>query len=292
MDWLSPLTSVLNMVGQYYTNKQQMDFNSAEAEKQRNWSEQQTANQNAWNFAQWQRENEYNSAAAQVQRLRDAGLNPLYYGIDGVAAAPLQSAQPLGYERANAGNLQNPVSAGIDSAVRVAQISNIQANTAKTNNENLTETQRRENMQVEFENLKQDLQNKLVQEGLDNVRREQIEKEISWIDRLNSAVIAVNESKVRLNESTRNRIDVLLKGEKILQAKSIEDFEYRWSKIDAEIDKLVAETDLSKEDLANYALNHLQSGFMGTGISVSNLFREFVSKRRDRPKMKGYSSVR
>lgn len=34
--------------------------------------------QNEWNIAQWQRENEYNSPAAQMQRYREAGINPAF----------------------------------------------------------------------------------------------------------------------------------------------------------------------------------------------------------------------
>lgn len=41
--------------------------------------------QNQWNLQQWQRENEYNLPANQVQRMREAGLNPdMYYGQNGL----------------------------------------------------------------------------------------------------------------------------------------------------------------------------------------------------------------
>lgn len=49
--------------------------------------------QNDWNIQQWERENEYNSPQAKIQRLKDAGLNPAFYDIDGVAnASQLTSA--------------------------------------------------------------------------------------------------------------------------------------------------------------------------------------------------------
>ena len=34
--------------------------------------------QNQWNIEQWNRENDYNSPKAQVQRLIEAGINPLW----------------------------------------------------------------------------------------------------------------------------------------------------------------------------------------------------------------------
>lgn len=50
--------------------------------------------QNDWNIEQWNRENEYNSASSQIQRLRDAGLNPLLYGdhLGSAQASQLTSA--------------------------------------------------------------------------------------------------------------------------------------------------------------------------------------------------------
>lgn len=48
--------------------------------------------QNEWNLAQWNRENAYNSPASQLQRYQEAGINPMYAGLDSGAASQLQSA--------------------------------------------------------------------------------------------------------------------------------------------------------------------------------------------------------
>lgn len=49
--------------------------------------------QNDWNMMMWNKENEYNSPSAKLARLQAAGLNPLFYGLDGVAnASQLTSA--------------------------------------------------------------------------------------------------------------------------------------------------------------------------------------------------------
>lgn len=89
-------------------NKKTREFNKEEAEKQRQWSEQMYNAQNAWNYEMWLKTNEYNSPEAQVKRLRDAGLNPIYYGLDGSSANGIQAAQPLSYERAKADDQPNP----------------------------------------------------------------------------------------------------------------------------------------------------------------------------------------
>lgn len=255
-------------------NRKNREFQQAEAEKQRAWNETMAEKQNAWNYEMWQKATEYDSPVNQVQRLRDAGLNPLFYGLDGNASqsAPT-AAQPLGYERADAGNWANPVQSGLDAAIKVAQVSNIQADTAKKNEETLTETQRREKIQADIANAKQELQNMLAQEGLTNAQKDQIQKNIAWCDRLNEATIAEKEADAALKEWQKKRVEELLEGEKILQSKTIEDFDHKWEKIRAEIAKMAKETGVLALDIENYALNHASNGFMGTGLSLQNLFR-------------------
>ena len=51
-------------------------FNYYQSERQRDWNEQQAAQANQWNIENWQRQNAYNDPAAQMQRLRNAGINP------------------------------------------------------------------------------------------------------------------------------------------------------------------------------------------------------------------------
>ena len=64
-------------------------------------NERMQQQQNAWNLEQWERNNAYNSPAAQMQRLKAAGINPdLMYGqnvggASGNSAAPAQGTQPI-----------------------------------------------------------------------------------------------------------------------------------------------------------------------------------------------------
>lgn len=263
-----------NMAGQANLNKKNREFAKEEADVQRTWSEEMYNKQNAWNYEMWQAENAYNSPTAQVERLREAGLNPMFYGLDGTGnAGDLSAAQPLGYQRAEATGQVNPFAGADDIALRVAQIANIQADTAKKENENLTETQRREKLIADIANAKQENNNLLAQEGLTMAQREQIVKNNAYLDRLNEATLAEKEADAKLKESQKKRIDELLEGEKVLQAKTAEDFDRKWQKIRAEIGKMSAETGILAKDLENYALNHANNGFMGTGLSLNNLFR-------------------
>lgn len=60
-------------------------------------NERMQQQQNAWNLEQWHRNNEYNSPAAQLQRMKAAGLNPdLMYGQNASGAAGNASSPATG----------------------------------------------------------------------------------------------------------------------------------------------------------------------------------------------------
>lgn len=262
----------INAAGQSKLNKRTMKFNAEQAEIQRQWSEAMADKQNAWNYERWLEQNEYNSPTAQYQRLRDAGLNPLFYGLDGTGnAGELTAAQPLGYERANMPNMANPMAPFGDLAMQIAQISNIQADTAKKGQETLTEIQQREKIMAEIENTKQQYNNLVESEALTKAQREKAQKDLEWLDRINTATVGAAEAKAKLDSATEKRILELLPGEKEIQKMEIEDFEHKWAKISAEIGKISKETGILDKDLENYALNHLSNGVMGSGISVQNI---------------------
>ena len=273
---ISAGATVIGAGGQAYAsgkmNKRAEKFNREEAANQRAWNEKMQAQQNSWNMELWNKENEYNSPEAQVERLRAAGLNPLYYGLDGNGnASSLESAQALGYQRADAPNYANPLEGFGDIATKVAQVANIQADTAKKTQESLTEVQNREKIQAEIENTKQQYNNLVENEALTKVQRERAQKDLEWLDRINEATVGAQEAKTKLDSAQEKRILELLPGEKEMQKMSIEDFEHRWNKLDAEIANLAAQTGISKLDIENYALNHLSNGIMGSGISVQNI---------------------
>jgi hypothetical protein len=88
---------------------------------------------------QWERENAYNAPAAQMQRLRDAGLNPhLVYGKGSVVgntstSGPKYQAPRESYEYQNpVANLGPILSEAADLAIKSAQMDNIKAQTEAT----------------------------------------------------------------------------------------------------------------------------------------------------------------
>lgn len=156
------------------------------AREQQQWNEQMMDKQNEWSLDMWNRTNEYNSPSAQIARLRDAGLNPLYYGLDGTSANGLESAQPLGYDRASMKGLANPLQSGIDNYMAMksmdkdielknAQIDKMEAEKSGIELDNEWKDKTQE-ARVEAENLKNSLTDAQIK--LYHKEREKAEQDI------------------------------------------------------------------------------------------------------------------
>lgn len=239
------------------------------AKQQQEYNEKMYKQQVADNLNFWNLNNAYNAASAQKQRLSDAGLSSLYYGLQN-GQAPAEGAQPLGYQRADY-SIQNPL-------FEAAQISNLQANTAKQSEETLSEVKRRDLMAAEIDKFKAELSEIASRTDLNASQKESIDKANSWVDRMNQANIDYLASMKNLNDSQKKRIDELLEGEKIMQSKSIEEFEKKWAMWKAAARKDSALANLAEKDLDSYAFNHMQGGMFGSGVSLINLFRMFTDK--------------
>lgn len=111
--------------------------NKASQKENREYNLKLAQMQNQWNVEQWQRANDYNSPSAQVQRLRDAGLNPnLIYG-NGLSNIAVSSPEMTGgspsspMDWSSLANMNNPVNNYLDAQLKQAQIDNINADTGK-----------------------------------------------------------------------------------------------------------------------------------------------------------------
>ena len=124
-------------------------FAGRRAREANQFSHDERIAQNLWDLEQWNRQNAYDSPAAQMQRLKDAGLNPnLLYG-DMTAA----TGQPLSHGAAPSGQMaqtfpfENPVASVLQARMMQSQIERTDAETASIKQETslnyeLTETQK------------------------------------------------------------------------------------------------------------------------------------------------------
>lgn len=170
-------------------NKKNREFEREEAEKERAWNEKMFNETNAWNLEMWNKENEYNTPENQVQRLRDAGLNPMYFGLDGTGnAGSVNSAQALGYERASVGNQQNPIAG----ALQMAQLAQMESQTEKTKSETKMIDAK---LPFEVESLKEQVRGS----KLSNDAQETINK---YLDQQQEAELRVKNSTAAANDKT------------------------------------------------------------------------------------------
>lgn len=105
-----------------------------ENQKNRDWNLNLAKQQNQWNIDQWNRENQYNIPAAQMARMKAAGLNPdLAYGQQNLSAASPEMTAGDGSLPADLSNLANKRTIG-DSIAQAAstRLTNAQAKLAES----------------------------------------------------------------------------------------------------------------------------------------------------------------
>lgn len=265
------LSSVVNGAAGLIGQAAQFGFERSEAEKQREWNENMQDKQNAWTLDMWNKQNEYNSPVMQVQRLQEAGLNPAYFGLDGSSASNVQSSQALGYERAKAPEFSNPIQSALSAELLRAQIENTRSDTGLKTNQSESEVARKEQIQAETAKIRQTIQNLLKEGELTDAERAQIQKTLEWVDRLNQAAISSSEAQTSFTKTQERRMQALIPKELLKADADIAQINKAMEEMDANIRKMVAETDLTYEDIFWYTTNHMSSGVFGSGFSLQNL---------------------
>lgn len=249
---------ILNSIGQKQTNQQNAEL----AREQMQWSENMMDKQNQWNLEQWNRENEYESYANDLQRWKDAGLNPLFYSGSGGDASSMTSASPLGYERAS---VQNPL-AGVGQAVSNSAI--VAADIKSKEYDNKLKEQSIDNMRTD--QIYKELQTKqsiemfgleLESKGLSNretaMRIQSIEKNMEKVD----TDIQTALQKLDIDKRAQYLNEITFEYSKWLNAQnlSIKDKEIAVSLLNYEVNKLLADSqiDLNSEHINGIKLDNL-----------------------------------
>lgn len=263
----------------------QMAHESNEANKERKWNEQMMDKQNDWSLNMWNMTNEYNDPSAQKQRLLDAGLNPLYYGLDGSSANGLESAQALGYQRASMAGMPNPIESALQASLLNAQIENVRADTGLKTNQSSTEVAKKEQIVTETQKAKQAIENMIAEKELTDEQTNELRKTISWIDRLNEAAISSSDAQTKFTQTQEKRMQELIPKELMKADADIREINKAIEQMDANIKKMAAETELTYEDIYWYTATHMSAGVLGSGISVQNISMAIEQFLQDHPKL-------
>lgn len=273
-------SSVINYFSQKKTNEQQYEYNKKLAEQAYER-----------NVAQWMRENAYNTPSMQVARMTAAGINPQTAFGNGaeVSSGNAGGSPQLSYGQYNPQapffDVNSPIQNAFQAYLLQAKRDNIEADTGLKTGQTRKVIRETNNLEVEYEKL-------LAQVAGLNLDNEAKEIANRFIEREKEAKIANLESGTQLNNEQQRQVayitDKILPKEVQLKDASLKDFEEKWSKWHSEVElwasqvaKNDAEKDLLIRDAENYALNHMQSGFMGTGLSVPNVFRTADQGRRN-----------
>lgn len=140
------------------------------------------------NIEFWKMQNQYNTPAAQMQRLKDAGLNPnLIYGSSPAgasgAAGSITGSKPAPY------SIENPSQTIAQMALLQAQKDNLNANTFKTNQSGFLTKEQKELLQ--------------------GTKSSSIEIRKLEADKAKEEALSAMYSRLELSKSFQKRVDIL-----------------------------------------------------------------------------------
>lgn len=238
--------------------------------------------QNAWNLDMWNKQNEYNSPAEQAKRLREAGLNPVFAGLDGTGnAAQLQSSSPA--------QVDNPVQFDPNAMLAMAQAEKLRA---ETDTEDELRDARKAEIMEKTNKLKKEI------DSLDvDIQTKEILKQ--YADANEQAKLNEIESRIELNKAQQRKADK--EAEKIekylnemfpeeinriradidLKNATKDEKEALIRKYDAEIELIAEKLKLTKKEVLYYCATHLSGNPIVAGIQLGMMGLAKVTEDED-----------
>ena len=313
------VSSIANLFGVNSSLRKQIQAQRQENALNRQYNLMLARLQNKWNIDQWQRENDYNSPTAQMARYRAAGLNPnLIYGQQNTAAssptltagassAP-QDMSAIGQKR----NFGQAMQEMLNVEMQKAQIEAIKAGTENTKANTEKTSEETKNVVVAREGMS--IQNYIssITAG-DTIELARVNLKIATADldmkpyekqtlAENIKILQQTYEQGGLNlEHTRQQIELAKKQ----NAAAVLDMYFKWcenqrqdKKVEAEIKKLSAETNLSERQL--YELRETwtarQAGIIAQNEIIQNnkVVSEYdaaAARRRDRVESVPYDII-
>lgn len=135
------LSGVGSIFGGFLGSNSSKNTNKTNLQIARETNEANRANQeyqNEWNYNMWNMQNEYNTPLNQRKRLDEAGLNPIFSGLDGTGNAGALQSAPFtavnGAPMENSGafmqqGLLNAATSLADAKLKISQSNNLDQNT-------------------------------------------------------------------------------------------------------------------------------------------------------------------
>ncbi len=187
------------------------------AEKQNQWNLEQWNRQNAYNEKRWDIENEYNSPAAQVARLKAAGLNPNMMTGNPAASGEVRA------DTLQSADLANQQAAAMSNPLSEQAVANLSSGLLAM---------------AQVRNLNADTEAKEARAGLDKTKTVTEMSNQKWIDKLAQSQIDYNNAEIAFKIKKGNEVDqnvINLRKSCDLMDKQIADFNKKWEEIDTNI---------------------------------------------------------
>lgn len=284
--------SAISAIGNFFTNKSNQKAQNALFDKQAAFSKSEREAQQNWIEQMYEKNNAYNSPAAQMQRFKEAGLNPdLIYGQlgDSTASSPSPASQ-ASTPSAGAFTNVNPLQGFGDTlsglSMQQAQIEAIKAQTGKTNAET-----KQLNIQNEAlpDSLRQQLSNMVEQGKLTAKEIEEKNVQIQQIE-ANTKSIYQGIENAKANLALANgELDF----QKLRQAMETEAFQanmrglalkydidkQQLAQMQALLPRLLKEKDLSIQQLSNQVYLSSQEVEYQKGYGDSLMHDRYMSEK-------------
>lgn len=191
------------------------NFNHNEAQLTRDFDAQQAQAQRSWEEKMFDKENEYNSPQAQMQRLIDAGINPMTFTGENAIASAGQGASAAGGSPASISAVQSGVTnsglVGMPSMGNPLSLAQTRLMNAQAENLEVSSDTARKRQGLDLEMLSTQLG--LAKDELENMRPAQLKELNARVDSLNKSVevmnseILKNEANARLFDSQGKLVD-------------------------------------------------------------------------------------
>lgn len=220
------LSAGLNFLGGMFGNSYSANYNAEEAQKDRDFQREMYEKQYQDNIKFWQMQNDYNLPSAQLQRIRDAGMNPLLaYGQGGLSGniasqSPESPTAPHGAHASS--HFNNPIDMP-NLALLDAQIDNLRADSeqkraaagesgAKTENLKFDLDFKRETKDIDISLKVAEFDYKKAMQNLSYFERLEISSKIRVADKEIEHINAQISNESELTKAKVNDINQRLEG--------------------------------------------------------------------------------
>lgn len=163
-------------------------YNAQEAEKNRDFQREERIATQEFNLDMWNMNNEYNSLSSQIDRAKEAGVNPnaILGNGSNVASQPVKTTPMSGAQASYSSGMP---AALLSQAKTIAEIEKIKAETKGKNLENdffqKTFDERVKQVGLETEKLSTEMQKDLADIGKTDIETKTLEKSFEYLGRMN-----------------------------------------------------------------------------------------------------------